>query len=285
MLISIENSAKDLFRGVKKHPLKLAGYSFTCFSILFTVVKAVSHFIPGVELTGPIVFGLIIVTSFGAGLKKVWKPSKIRIGIANSNTRIEVIFGDLFAQEGVKVIPVNEFFDSALGKPVSEESLHGLFLKHCFGGHPQPFDDQVKTQLQDVPHEEVPRERGQQRRFPIGTTAVVTAGKERYLAFALTKVDLATFMSSADVTMMWVALHEVWQRARVECGGSVLVLPLVGGGLSKIGLPTRDLLNLLILSAITETKKMVITQTIRIVLRRDRFEDLDLRDVEQHWKD
>jgi hypothetical protein len=85
--------------------------------------------------------------------------------------------------------------------------------------------------------------------------------------------------------MMWIALHHVWQRARAECGGAPLNLPLVGGGLAKIGLPTRDLLNLIILAAITETKEKSITQRIRIVLHRDRFEDLDLRDVQTHWKE
>ena len=92
-------------------------------------------------------------------------------------------------------------------------------------------------------------------------------------------------MATANVTMMWAALHHVWQRARTECGGSALNLPLVGGGLAKIGLPTRDLLNLIILAAITETKEKVITQRIRIVLHRERFDDLDLRDVESHWKE
>jgi hypothetical protein len=53
---------------------------------------------------------------------------------------------------------------------------------------------------------------------------------------------------------MWRAMHKVWERARVESGGHPLNLPLVGSGLSGLGLPTRDLLNLIVLSAITETK-------------------------------
>jgi hypothetical protein len=285
MKINIVAPLNDLCRGIRRYPKKLIGYSFTCFSIIFTIVKAVSHFVKGAELTGPVVFGAIIVASVGVGLKRVWKPSKIKIKVSNTNTSIEVLFGDIFLQEGIKVIPVNEYFDSALGKPVSEESLHGIFINKCFGGHPQPFNDQVSSDLENVEHEEVSRSGGMSKKYPIGTTALLKAEKDKYLVFALTKVDLVTFMSSADVTMMWIALHDVWKRARAECGGTALNLPLVGGGLSKIGLPTRDLLNLIILSAITETKRMVITQNIRIVLRRDRFEDLDLRDVEQHWKD
>jgi len=61
-------------------------------------------------------------------------------------------------------------------------------------------------------------------------------------------------------------------------------LPLVGSGLSNLGLTARDLLNLLILSAITETKAKDITRTIRVVLHRSRFDEVDLREIKQHWR-
>jgi len=278
-------SLKDLWRGIKRHPLKTAGYIFTAFSVLFTLIKGINQFFPGVKVEGPIAFGVIILVSVGYGLKKVWKPSDIKIKVANSDTTIEVLFGDLFAQDGIRAIAVNEFFDSALGRPVAEKSLHGYFLNKCFGGYPQPFDKQVDEQLANEPCEEISRSEGKTKRYKIGTTAMLNAEKDRYLVFALTHTDVTNCMATADVTMMWVALHHVWQRARAECGGSPLNLPLVGGGLAKIGLPSRDLLNLIILAAITETKEKSITQRIRIVLHRDRFEDLDLRDVQTHWKE
>lgn len=278
-------SLKDLLRGIKRHPLITTGYVFTAFSVLFTIIKGVNQFFPGVKVEGPFAFVVIILMSVMFGLKKVWKPSRIKITVANSDTKIEVLFGDLFAQDGIRAIAVNEFFDSALGKPVSEKSLHGIFLNKCFGGYSEPFDKQVEEQLAKEPFEDVPRAGGKTRKYKIGTTAMLNAGKDRYLVFALTHTDITNYMATADVTMMWVALHHVWQRARAECGGTSLNLPLIGSGLAKIGLPTRDLLNLIILAAITETKEKSITQRIRIVLHRDRFEDLDLRDVQTHWKE
>lgn len=283
--MTIMQSLKDLFRGIRRHPLKTTGYVFTAFSVLFTIIKGVNQFFPGVKVEGPYAFAAIILVSVIFGLRRVWKPSSVKIKVAHSNTTIEVLFGDLFAQDGIRAIAVNEFFDSVVGKPVSEKSLHGLFLNRCFGGYPQPFDKQVDEQLSGEPHDVVPRVEGKTKKYKIGTTAMLNAEKDRYLVFALTHTDVSTYMATADVTMMWVALHHVWQRARAECGGSPLNLPLVGGGLAKIGLPTRDLLNLIILAAITETKERVITPRIRIVLHRDRFEDLDLRDVEMHWKE
>jgi hypothetical protein len=278
-------SFMDLLRGIKRHPWKTIGYVFTAFSVCFTIIKGVNQFFPGVKVEGPYAFAAIIMASIIFGLKKVWKPSNVRIKVANSDTTIEVLFGDLFTQDGIRAIAVNEFFDSTLGKPVSEKSLHGILLNKCFGGYPQPFDKQVDEQLANESPEVVPRTEGKTKKYKIGTTAMVNAEKDRYLTFALTRTDIATCMADADVTMMWVALNQVWQRARIECGGSPLNLPLVGGGLAKIGLPTRDLLNLIILAAITETKEKAITQRIRIVLHRDRFDDLDLRDVKTHWEE
>jgi hypothetical protein len=103
--------------------------------------------------------------------------------------------------------------------------------------------------------------------------------------FALAKADPDTCKVYSDITMMFQALHQLWERLRVEANGHPVNLPLIGSGLAGLGLPTRDHLNLIIFSAINETKKREIAQRIRIVLHRDRFDHLDLRDVEQHWKE
>jgi len=275
----------DLWHGIYRHPLKTVQYTFTAFSILFTLIKAITHFVPPIKIEGPNALAIVILISVGFGLKKVWKPSRIEISVTNCNTVIEVVFGDIFEQAGIRAIAVNEFFDSKLGRPVSDKSLHGIFLQKCFGGHPEPFDKQLDEQLSTVKGDDVVKAEGKNKRFPIGTTAVISANQDRYLVFALAKTNHETCKAYSDVTMMWTALHELWQRARIESGGHELNLPLIGSGLSGLGLPTRDLLNLIILSAITETKSKEVTQRIRIVLHRDRFDDLDLRDVKRHWEE
>jgi hypothetical protein len=276
---------RDLWRGVRRHPWRAVTGSFIAFSVLWTLTEALTFFVPGITIKGPIALGAIVVISLVHGLNQIWKPSKITIEVAHSNTCIVVLFGDIFQQEGIRAIPVNEFFDSKLGKPLSERSLHGIFLNKCFGGHPEPFDKQVEAELQKLQHEAVEREEGKIRRYPIGSTALIRSEKDRYIAVALTQTDPSTSKASADVTMMWTALHGLWELARIECGGSSLNLPLIGSGLSGIGLPTRDLVNLIILSAITESKAKPITSRIRLVLTRDRYEEIDLRNVKKHWEE
>ncbi|CAI8841000.1 putative membrane protein [Pseudomonas marginalis] len=279
-------SLRDLWRGLIRHPARAFGYAFSSFSMIFTVIKALNHFSPQIKIEGAISFSTIVLVSLIVGMKKVWKPSKIEIGVANCATKIEVIFGDLFVQEGIRAVAVNNFFDSKLGKPVSDRSLHGILINKCFGGHPEPFDKQISKELESAVFTEVPdKVEGKTRQYGIGTTAMLEASQDRYLVFALAESNPQTCKANADVTMMWNALNKLWERARNECGGHSLNLPLVGSGLSGLGLPTRDLLNLIILSAITVTKANEITTKIRIVLHRDRFDDLDLRDVKKHWEE
>ncbi|WP_229417282.1 macro domain-containing protein [Massilia sp. Root418] len=280
------NSIGDLGRGLLRSPAKVAGYAFSSFSMIFTVIKALNHFAPQIQIEGAFPLLSTLLISIGFALKKVWKPSKVEICVATCASKIEVVFGDIFEQDGIRAIAVNEFFDSKLGKPVSDRSLHGMLIQKCFGGHAEPFDKQVSAELAQEPFEVVHEKfEGKNQQYKIGTTAVLVANSDRYIVFALAHTDPQTCKASADVTMMWNALNMLWARARIECGGHPLNLPLVGSGLSGLGLPTRDLLNLLILSAITVTKASEITTKIRIVLHRDRFDDLDLREVKKHWEE
>jgi len=274
----------DLWHGAYSHPWKTLQYTFACFSVIFTLVRGITHFIPAIKIEGTLPLALAVGISVVYGLVKVWKPSRIEIPIANCNTVIEVVFGDLFTQDGIRVIAVSEYFDSKLGRPVSDKSVHGMFLQKCFGGHPEPFDKQVDEQLRNVTSCVVEKVEGKSKCYPIGSTVLITVNQDRYLAFASSKADPKTCKVYADVGMMWEALHALWQRVRIEANGDAVNLPLVGSGLAGLGLPARDLLNLIILSAITETKVKEVTQRIQIVLHRSRFHELNLSDITKHWK-
>jgi hypothetical protein len=276
---------KDIYRGIKRHPWRTFRDAFLAFSAMWTITEGLSYFVPGFDIRGYYsLFGIAAVSVVFA-LYRVAKPTRIEIKIPYTDTVLEIIFGDLFGLEGYRAISVNEFFDSDLGKIVAEESLHGQFLKKCFGGHPESFDKQVTDELTNVPPETTNRSGGKTLRYPVGTSALITVDKERYLTFVLTQTDLETHKASADVDMLWRGLQGLWKRARIETGGQSLNVPLVGSGLAGIGLPTRDLLNLILLSAIAETKQKQITRRIRVVLWKDRYDDLDLRDVKRYWEE
>src|SRR5205807_8186076 len=90
----------DLWHGISSRPWKLAQYTFAGFSVVLTILRGITYFIPAIKFEG--VRSLTIAVGIGSiyGLRKAWKPSRIEIPLANCNTVIEIIFGDLFAQIG-----------------------------------------------------------------------------------------------------------------------------------------------------------------------------------------
>ncbi len=89
------------------------------------------------------------------------------------DTTINVEFGDLFEAEGGKAVAVNEFFDSRLGEPVARRSLHGQLIERKFQDDSERFDKLVAEELRNKPFEEVERTGGNNKRYEIGTTAVI----------------------------------------------------------------------------------------------------------------
>ena len=133
--------------------------------------------------------------------------AQIEFPISNCNTVIEVIFEDLFEQEGIRVIAVNEFFDSKLGRPVSDKSIHGIFLQKCFGGYQQPFDRQVDEQLRDVEALEVEKVEGKSKCYPIGTTALGRPSIKTVMSHSRSpQTNPQTCKAYSDVTLMWDGL-------------------------------------------------------------------------------
>jgi len=266
-------------------PLSVCKETLAALGALLTVYITLVFFFPCLEeIIAKLCFFVIsIIVSVVWGRARTWKPSIIGFKIPHTDTIIEILFGDLFKQDGLRVIPANEFFDSEIGNPVSSKTLHGIFIeKHLSGKN---FDEIIDPKLLDiVPNTETEKTEGKNKRYPIGTTVKVTTDAD-YLLFALAKTDPKTCKAYCDVATMWNALDGLLQKARVESGGNPINIPLVGSGQSGVGLPARDLLDLIVLSAVRTTQKEKIAPKIRIILQNDRFEELDLRNIKKHWRE
>ena len=107
--------------------------------------------------------------------------------------------------------------------------------------------------------------------------------EDQFFLVALTKTDLNTLKASADIPELWMALVGLWKQVRISAGGHPVVAPLLGGGLSGVGHPGTQLLQLMLLSIVNETKKRKITNDIRIILADDRFNEINLETIKNNW--
>lgn len=274
---------KSILLGLKRHPLRFFVSIFLTYSALWTLTESISFFYPDLPLKGLYVHLIFIGLSIVIGVARVYQPRHVSIKVNTSDTTLNIYYGDIFEQKGYTAISVNEYFDSELGEPVSEHSLHGMVIKRYFGGHPESFDNAVQTSLQEYNFEQVERVRGNQKKYSIGTTAMVTANEHKFLLFALSHTNIQTYKASSDLSTMIAAMHGLFERSRDCTGGEKLNIPLIGSGISGVGLPATQLLQLIVLSIIDETKKKQICKVIDLVLHESRFNEIDLETIKRQW--
>jgi hypothetical protein len=274
---------KSIILGLKRHPWRLISSIFLAYSALWTLIESLAFFNPTLKLQGFNSYLILGIISVVIGLWRVYQPKHISIKINTSDTTLNIYYGDIFKSEGYIAIAANEFFDSELGDPVSEKSLHGMVIKKYFGGHPESFDRAISKDLLNCRYEEIKRNRGNTKKFPIETTAKITANDKKFLLFALCHTDIETFKASSDLATMVTALNGLFSKARNCTGGESLILPLVGSGISGVGLPATQLLQLIVLTLIDETKRKQICKQIDLVIHESRFEEIDIEAIKLQW--
>ena len=95
------------------------------------------------------IIGFILFNLFMAGLMSI---SKKQICLKlNHNTTAHIFVGDLFSQNGIIVIPVNEYFDTLVGENVvSEDTLHGKFINQYFADNISELDNKMNLALNNI---------------------------------------------------------------------------------------------------------------------------------------
>lgn len=274
-IASLTLIARQLRLGINRAPGRLVFNAIAGITIGWTAVDLTMSLFaltpPGLEtVAGLVAVGIV------AGIVSVAAPVAVSRRIPSSGTTVSVRFGDLWTEGGLRVIGVNEFFDSSLGTIVSPQSLHGQLIGTILDGGRAAFDASARAELDYLDHEYVPRQDGNMRRYPIGTTTVVRGREGSFLCVALAHTDTSTDKAYASLADLLLALQGVWQRARVEANGDKIVLPLLGAGLSGVGLPPQQLLACTLISLAAETKRTTVASQIVVILAPHLIDAVDL---------
>lgn len=260
--------------------------SLAVLGALWTVVEVMSFFFEDLSwLRLPIVLPTLAGVALVVGVSLGVRPRSIDLPIGASDTFITVKVGSIFSEPGARVIAVNDFYDWEIGKHISPLSLHGRFISQYFPhNQSEAFCDQVDDALRGVVGKEVERPSGRSRRYPIGSVARLDIAHERYLLLALTHTDVTTLKAQADLADLWQALEGLWSRSRHLADGQDIIVPLIGSGLSGVGLPARHLLDVLLISLIDSTKHRKVAGRVVIVLTEVHHDLIDLGDVARQWQ-
>ena len=214
---------------------------------------------------------------------------KKRVEITSNalNIKVTIMFGDLFKQTGWKTIGVNDFFDSEVDDDlVASKSLHGQVINDHWPEGRQGWQSAINSSLEnDFFQEEGRREgsKGNTKRYAIGTTASALAGSQKFLFVAIGNTDTNTNVTTADAEDLMRAIKGLLQKARQVCAGETLYIPLIGSGLSRVGMKDSVLVDLIMTAIFEEAKKLLVTKNITILLPVDQKYEINVHDFTRRW--
>lgn len=276
--------AQRLSQGLKRNPWHAFGSIFIIYSILWTLLEPMVALLPiqVIPSNQKFITFLILAVIIGLSLRAI--PAKVELSIPGSNTTVTIFEGDILSFKGHRIIAVNEFFDSEIGDLVSATSLHGKCIQEFFNGDSRRFETETDQALSAYEYETIERTRGRNRKYEIGTTATVPCGGHLLFLTALSRTDIQTLKAKAEVEDLWITLRQVWQIVRSRANGQSVAIPLLGSGLAGVDIPYLGILNIILLSLISETHRGEITKNIQILLSPEAFSSIDLGLLAKEWK-
>ncbi len=202
------------------------------------------------------------------------------------NTKVTIMFGDIFTQTGWKAIGVNDFFDSVVDDDlVASKSLHGSVINTYWPNDRRGWQSKINASLKGSPHQNENRKRGNRKRYEIGTTAPVSIESQKFLFVALGNTDLITNVTTATAESLIQVIRKLLQKAREVCANDALYIPLMGSGLSRVGIKNSVLVDLIIVAIFEETKHSSITNNIIIILPSCLKSEINLGSFTRNWNE
>lgn len=177
------------------------------------------------------------------------KPDSIELKI-NKRAKLSIQLYNLMDAPGMKVIPVNEYFDTHNGDGIiNPRSLHGQ-LNALFADNIEDLRNQIDTQLATM--DQLPQNRVRSmvaglpsNRYPLGTCVRVRKGEQTYMLVALTRfntnehVEVSTEEYPEIIRKMFNGIEQLND-------GNPVYLPLMGSGISGYQLTEMQMLNTIV---------------------------------------
>ena len=211
------------------------------------------------------------------GQQKSEKSLKINL------TDITIKYGDLFLEEGLKVIAFNEFFDTQVDdKVIATSSLNGIFItEHSDGA--SSINDRIENEeylKKEVSAENVSRKfGGKSTRYKLGCICPY----DDYLLLAFSHFDdnNKAYISVEDYIS---CLMHMWNELDIYYAGRPIVLPLLGSGITRFNnsdITYQELLEYIVMTFKASKIKFNNTSSLTIILDDKIRNDINLYDIQE----
>ena len=199
------------------------------------------------------IFIAIVVISFVYACFSLVKKRKTLTIVINTRTQMTIEKGDVMKSKGVKVIPVNEYFDTHLGDGIIKEtSLHGQLLS-MYNDRVSELRDNIDKQLSNI--EPLPSNRTRdmvkglpQTRYPLGTCVRLIIDNNCFLLVATIRFNANEHVDVSAEEFPEI-MRKMFNGIEQLHNGNTVYLPLVGSGISGYELTNMQILNTIVQAA------------------------------------
>jgi hypothetical protein len=221
-----------------------------------------------------------MLINLGIAFALSWPLSKINLKITNKFD-VNIYYDDLFNQNGIIIIPVNEYFDTLVDeKIISSSTLHGQFIKEIFGGNTEELELLIKKELEK--HEEkaiIERPRGNCKKYNLGTTISVSKDGKDYFLVSFTRFNDSNKAEIFNIDYQ-VTLKSLLDFIHINSQGKNINIPLIGAGQSGVNMSKQKLLEYLLFS-IQIHDNLTISGKINVVLNKELKKEIDLNKIKE----
>lgn len=236
---------------------------------LLTLIKPIEDVVSNHKSYAFIIIVLISLCYALCGL--FCPPKKITLDI-NKRTRLNIRQGNLMEADGVKIIPVNEYFDTHLGDGIiNKKSIHGQFLS-LYEGHINELRNKIDKQLEKF--EALPSNRNRtmvpnlpNKRYPVGTCIRIVEDEQYYILVAVTRFDEYEHVEVSTEEFPEV-VRKMFNGIEHLQDGKPVYLPLVGSGISGYELTNMQILNTIVQAA-QMANRLCVTNGLNLYIYSD----------------
>jgi hypothetical protein len=247
------------------------------FILLFNVVP--EDYKDYLTCFGFIIFIILILVYIVIWIRANYLTN-VKIDIDGSTVIIKS--GDLFSEDGLKVIPFNEYFDTIVDENIiASSSLNGIYINNHLTTSIQDLDNFIiqKTDNDDVENANANRKLGGKVvKYKLSTIFVFND----YILTAFSKFDS---FNKAVLTMPEYIefLINFWDRVnRVYAQKSVSV-PIFGSGITRIkehkNINDEDLLKIMLWTFKLSEMKFKHPAKLSIIIHKDKISKIDLFNI------
>lgn len=248
----------------------------TIFSLLLIFVD--------IPTENKITLGIIFLFTLSLLYFGIWLKSNnlTEVNLDVEGSIVTVKAGDLFLQDGFKVIAFNEYFDTQVDDNIiSHKSLNGLYIDNHLSGPVSDLDQRVsnyKFDEDEILEVNQDRKVGKKQKYSLGTIFV----NEDYLLTAFSKFDdkNRAFLTMPDYLGF---LINFWDKVnRIYAQKSVSV-PIFGSGITRIkehkNISDEDLLKIMLWTFRISEMRFKFPAKLTIVIHNDKIDKINLLDI------